>query len=61
MDTDVQTRPLLSVTATAEWLGVSEKTVRRLIASGVLPALRVGGQLRIDPNELDAYACGEAE
>ena len=60
MTTDVQVRPLLSVAATAERLGVSDKTVRRLISSGVLPALRVGAQLRIDPDELDDYAYGDA-
>jgi excisionase family DNA binding protein len=60
MATDVQARPLLSVSATAERLGVSEKTVRRLISSGVLPALRIGAQLRIDPDELDQYVYGDA-
>jgi hypothetical protein len=34
-------RPLLTVRATAQALGVSEKTVRRLVHSGQLPALRV--------------------
>jgi excisionase family DNA binding protein len=45
-------RPLLTVRATAQALGVSEKTVRRLVHSGQLPALRVGGQLRLDQDEL---------
>ncbi|CUH44493.1 helix-turn-helix domain-containing protein [Ruegeria atlantica] len=48
-------KPLLSVAATAVFLGVSEKTVRRKIASGELPASRVGTQWRIRPEELDAY------
>ena len=45
-------RPLLTVRATAQALGVSEKTVRRLVHFGQLPALRVGAQLRLHQDEL---------
>lgn len=37
------------------------KTVRRLIARGELPALRVGGQVRIDPLELAEFLYREPE
>src|SRR5215211_8456845 len=46
---------LLNIPAVAARLDVSVPTVRRLIRRGDLPALRVGGQLRIDPHELEAW------
>ena len=48
----------MSVVDAAEWLGVSERTVRGLIASGELGHHRVGngrGQVRILPSDLEAY------
>jgi excisionase family DNA binding protein len=42
----------LSVAEVAELLAVDHKTVRRLIESGALPALRVGRVIRVDPVEL---------
>jgi excisionase family DNA binding protein len=50
--------PLLSLAEVAKRLAVTEKTVRRMIADGELPALRVGhgrGVLRVDPDELAAW------
>lgn len=50
--------PLLTVRDVALRDNVSEKTVRRAIAAGLLRALRVGpgGRLiRIDPADHDAY------
>lgn len=39
----------------AEWLGVSVKTIRRLVASGELPAYRLGRRLiRIREADLQA-------
>jgi excisionase family DNA binding protein len=51
----------MTVAETAAKLHVSEKTVRRLIAKGTLPALRVGGAVRIDPLELDDFLYWEPE
>jgi excisionase family DNA binding protein len=45
----------LTVAAVAERLGVSEKWVRRKIASGELPAHRVGRLVRIGERGLAAY------
>lgn len=45
--------PLLSVQQCAALLAVNHKTVRRLITSGALPALRVGRVLRIRPDDLE--------
>ncbi len=48
---------LLTIAEVAEAMKVSEKTVRRLIKRGDLPAFQLGerGQLRIDENELHRY------
>lgn len=38
------------------WLGISERTVWDLIASGQIPVVRVGARaLRIDETDLDAF------
>lgn len=48
---------LLTIPVVAEALKVSEKTVRRLIKRGDLPAFKVGdrGQLRVDEQDLERY------
>jgi excisionase family DNA binding protein len=63
MDTDVRTPQLLTVREVADRLKLSEKSVRRRIASGELPAVRLGGrgtQLRVDERELEAFIYGDA-
>lgn len=55
MTTTVPGRQLLTVAEAAQRLRVSEKSVRRLLASGLLPGLRVGRQIRIDPAELESW------
>jgi len=52
------TMPLLSVADVAERLNVSEKTVRRQIKDGSLPTHRVGRNLRISEDDLQAYLSG---
>jgi len=48
-----------SIADVAEWLGVSARTVRRWIKSGVLVAHRIGGVVRIGEHDfrqfLDAH------
>jgi excisionase family DNA binding protein len=46
---------LLSIAAVALHLGLSEKTVRRLIQDGQLPSHRVGRQIRISEMDLAAF------
>lgn len=46
----------LGVAGVAKRLDVSQKTVRRKIAAGELPALRVGKLLRISERDLAAFA-----
>ncbi len=44
-----------SLDAAAEYLGVSTKTLRRMIAAGTVTGYRAGPRLlRVDLNELDA-------
>jgi len=46
---------LISVADAAIYLSVSPRTVRRLIAKGDIPIVRVGGSLRIAIAMLNAY------
>jgi excisionase family DNA binding protein len=55
MTTIAPDRPLLNVYKAAARLAVSEKTIRRLIRKGELSAFRVGGSLRLDPDELEQW------
>ena len=48
----MQTKELVSLAECARALGVSERTVRRLIAKRQLPAYKVGGQWRVDIDEV---------
>lgn len=46
---------MISITETAEFLGVSTKTVRRYIADGKLSAVRMGPRLiRVDKSSIQA-------
>ena len=46
------THPLVDVSVAADYLGVSPKTVRRLVADGTLPHRRIGRQLRFNLAQL---------
>jgi excisionase family DNA binding protein len=50
--TPVTASMYLSPTETAHMLSVSRQTVYRLCSRGVLPSVRVGGQVRIPVAEL---------
>ena len=43
---------VISIAAAAVALDVSERTIRRLIAAGLLPAYRVGHSVRIRTDDL---------
>lgn len=49
-------RQLIPITAAAEQLDISPRTIRRRIEDGTLPAYRVGRLLKIDPADLDRIA-----
>jgi excisionase family DNA binding protein len=49
-------RQLVSISAAAEYLGLSEKSLRRYIASGLITGYRVGQKrlIRVDLNEVES-------
>jgi excisionase family DNA binding protein len=58
MSTPVHSRRYLSVKEAAEQLSVSERTVRRLVDAGRVPAVRVGGPgsaIRLPVGELERW------
>jgi excisionase family DNA binding protein len=55
LDVGIESLGLLKVPQVAEYLGVSERTVRRLISSGQLKSVKVGRAVRIVPEDLAAY------
>ena len=50
---DTTKRPFLSVSATAQLLGMSEMTLYRAIAAGEFPAVRVRGRLIVPTRAID--------
>ena len=50
-----KTNTYLSLKQLAEVFGVNERTVRRWISSGTLPAYKLGHQWRISQRDLDAF------
>jgi excisionase family DNA binding protein len=52
-NTSVYPRPYLRVSEVADHFGISERSVRRLIASGYVRAVRVGGLIRVVADELE--------
>jgi excisionase family DNA binding protein len=48
-------RPFFTPKALAEYLSISERTVRQMLAEGRIPSYRVEGARRIDPDDVDAY------
>jgi excisionase family DNA binding protein len=48
----MQTKALVSLAEAARALGVSERTVRRLVTQNRLPAYKVGSQWRVDLDEV---------
>jgi excisionase family DNA binding protein len=48
----MQTKTLVSLAECARALGVSERTVRRLVTARRVPAYKVGGQWRVDLDEV---------
>ena len=50
-----QVRKMLSIRAVADRLDVSTKTIRRWIDRGDLLAFKLGGQWRIDPDDLGRF------
>ena len=51
-------RALLTPRGLAEYLSLSERTVRELLRTGELPSYKVAGARRIDPDDVDAWLAG---
>jgi len=51
----IPTDNFLSVRAAAKLLAVSQRSIRQFIADGRLPAVRVGGAVRIVPTDLAGF------
>jgi excisionase family DNA binding protein len=56
---DNNLRRLFSTREAGEYLGVSSRTIRRLIYAGDLPVLRCFKSFRLDKNDLDSYIANE--
>ena len=56
---DLADNAFLTVAEAASWLRVSQKTIRRQIACGGLPACRVGRSVRIPAKSLNALTYSE--
>jgi excisionase family DNA binding protein len=53
-DDIISRRDVVSIAEAAGYLGVSHKTIRRMIADGRLPAFRVGGSIRLYASDVEA-------
>lgn len=57
-DSDRVSPLLLDYDAAGSALSLSERTIRRLVREGRLPAVKVGGSMRIKTVDLDAFVAG---
>lgn len=51
-------RALLTPRGLAEYLSLSERTVRELLRTGEVPSYKVAGARRVDPDDVDAWLAG---
>jgi excisionase family DNA binding protein len=49
------TRPLIDIATVAEWLGVGERHVRRLVSERRIPYVKWGHYVRFDPAHIDEW------
>ncbi len=52
---DEQARVLLRVGAVARMIGTTESRAYELVRLGVLPGVRLGRQLRFDPDQIEEF------
>ena len=50
-----QLRPFFTPKGLAEYLSISERTVREMLSKQRIPSYKVEGQRRIDPADVDRY------
>lgn len=54
-------RPFFTVRSLAEYLQVSQRTVKNWIARGELPSYKIGDVRRIDPRDVDTFLAQRRE
>jgi excisionase family DNA binding protein len=59
--TEIERRAFFTPRTLAQYLALSERTVRSILASGRIPSYRVGGARRIDPADVDSYLARHRE
>lgn len=50
-----QLRPFFTPRTLAEYLSISERTVRQMLADGRIPSYKIEGLRRVDPTDVDRY------
>lgn len=50
-----RTRPLMEIDQSADYLGVSVRHIRRLVAEQRIPHIKWGSKLHFDPDEIDVW------
>jgi excisionase family DNA binding protein len=59
--TELERRAFLTPRTLAQYLALSERTVRGMLSAGKLPSYRVEGARRIDPADVDRYLANRRE
>lgn len=55
MTVELNDRSMLTVREVMRRLGLKERTVRELLATGELPSVKIGGARRVETAELEAF------
>jgi excisionase family DNA binding protein len=59
--TETERRAFFTPKTLAQYLAISERTVRSMLASGRIASYRVEGARRIDPRDVDRYLANRRE
>lgn len=59
--TEFERRAFFTPKTLAQYLAVSERTVRSMLAAGTIASYRVEGARRIDPADVDSYLAKRRE
>jgi excisionase family DNA binding protein len=59
--TEIERRAFVTPRTLAQYLAISERTVRSMLASHRIPSYRVEGARRIDPRDVDGYLADRRE
>jgi excisionase family DNA binding protein len=54
-ENSAHTEPFFTERTLAEYLAVSDRTIRNWIRRGELPSYKLGASRRIDPGDVDAF------